>query len=93
MIQNNKIINNIYEYDCFDDINGNVELIYLDEIDIEDVDKEDVDIAPLVNITKKWRNLRRWSTIKKNENHPFLRSSGGLSTGGILVLFCFASQL
>ena len=25
----------------------------LDEIDIEDV-------APLVNITKKWRNLRRW---------------------------------
>jgi len=53
LIQNNKIINNIYEYDCFDDINGNVELIYLDEIDIEDV-------APLVNITKKWRNLRRW---------------------------------
>ena len=53
MIQNNKIINNIYEYDCFDDINGNVELIYLDEIDIEDVDKEDVVIAPLVNITKK----------------------------------------
>ena len=53
LIENNKIINNIYEYDCFDDINGNVELIYLDEIDIEDV-------APLVNITKKWRNLRRW---------------------------------
>jgi len=53
LIQNNKIINNIYEYDYFDDINGNIELIYLDEIDIEDVDKEDVDIAPLVNITKK----------------------------------------
>ena len=53
LIQNNKIINNIYEYDCFDEINGNVELIYLDEIDIEDVDKEDVVIAPLVNITKK----------------------------------------
>ena len=53
LIENNKIINNIYEYDCFDEINGNVELIYLDEIDIEDVDKEDVVIAPLVNITKK----------------------------------------
>ena len=29
--------NKIYEYYCFDAINGNVELIYLDEIDVEDV--------------------------------------------------------
>ena len=52
-----KLNDTIYQYECSDDkTNGNVELIYLDSIDVQGVKKDDVDIAPLANITKTLKN-------------------------------------
>ena len=51
-----KLNDTVYQYKCSDGTKGNVELIYLDQIVVEGVDEDDVDIAPLANITKTLKN-------------------------------------